>query len=70
MKLIWSIANSQQLMNYYSPLFNFLRQISGFLPLVRIVINAPNNQLELSMATTAAATVRVLGPPASFSKCI
>ncbi len=37
---------------------------------MRRVINAPNNQLEVRIASTTAAIVRVLGPPASFNKCI
>ena len=40
------------------------------LPLVRRVINAPNNQLDVRIAITTAAIVRMLGPPAAFNKCI
>ncbi len=60
-KSVWLIYS------HHSPYFN---KQGYFLPLMRRVINAPNNQLELRIASTAAAIVRVLGPPASFNKCI
>ena len=54
----------------YSLHSTFFTRQGYFSRLVRRVINAPNNQLEVRIASTTAAIVRGLGPPASFNKCI